>query len=249
MEGRESERKVPVMAEDGRTAVQARDAGQAYSLLKNKIVSMEIEPGEKLSENALSAQLHLGRVQVREGLAQLAEEGYIKVYPQRGTEVTLIDRSRLRQAVHAHIVLEQAVIQELCGNRPEEDELRQLEESMLDRMPEEDAADTLEFLNAEHQFHDRLAEYAGHGHIKRVFRMLDCDLLRVSYLLYRTFNYHVSVFALTGRDRTKVECRMLLNNIRRGDAEAAVLICANHFNAVLGNADLLRGIYPRYFTD
>lgn len=237
------------MVEAGRTAVQARYAGQAYSLLKNKIVSMEIEPGEKLSENALSAQLHLGRVQVREGLAQLAEEGYIKVYPQRGTEVTLIDRSRLRQAVHAHIVLEQSVIQELCENKPGEDVLRQLEESMLDCMPEEDAADTLEFLHAEHQFHDRLAEYAGHGHIKRVFRMLDCDLLRVSYLLYRTFNYHVSVFALTGRDRTKVECRMLLNNIRRGDTEAAALICANHFNAVLGNADLLRGIYPRYFAD
>ena len=85
-----------------------------YSFLRNQILSLVIEPGEMLSENSLSSQMSVSRALVRDALARLTEEGYIVVYPQRGTVVTMIDPERIKQSVHTHIVLEQAVIEEVC---------------------------------------------------------------------------------------------------------------------------------------
>lgn len=70
-----------------------------YELLKNQVLNLELKPGEMLSENSLAAQMHAGRPLVRDALAQLTEEGYVVVYPQRGTEVSLLSQSRIRQAV------------------------------------------------------------------------------------------------------------------------------------------------------
>lgn len=244
MRGREE----AVMPGKCEAAAKAVKENNAYDMLKREILSLALKPGEKLSENALAVRLKKGRVQIREALSQLAEEGYVVVYPQRGTEVTLISMQRIRQAVHAHIVLEQGVIQELCGGKLDEDQCSRLEEVVKNGSRLKTDDDITGFLASEWSFHYLLSQFGGHEHIWDVFRTLDSDVFRVDWLSYQTFNYPSS-YSMTGMERTQVECRMLLNNIRRGDAEAAVLICANHFNTVAGNADLLRGIYPQYFMD
>ena len=63
-----------------------RSRNQVYELLKKRILCMELQPRDMLSENTLSAQMKAGRPLVREALAQLVEEGYVVVYPQKGTE-------------------------------------------------------------------------------------------------------------------------------------------------------------------
>lgn len=227
---------------------EKKSSNLIYDILKNRILSFELCPGDMLSENTLSAQFSTGRAQVRDALARLTEEGYIVVYPQKGTEVTKIDQSRLQQAVHAHIVLEQAVIRELCDRQLEEEQYVQLKETMEDKHVDKDGDEAFEFLMSEQQMHDLLALYGGRPYIRDVFRTLDCDLLRVSYLLYRTFSSSVSSLSLASRERAQVEGRLLVSNLRRGDKEAACLLCANHFNAVLGSASSIRGIYPQYFV-
>ena len=49
-----------------------------------------------LSENIISAQMNAGRSAVRDALAQLTEEGYVVVYPQKGTAVSMIDPERIK---------------------------------------------------------------------------------------------------------------------------------------------------------
>lgn len=219
-----------------------------YELLRNGILSMNIKPGEMLSENTLSAQFSVGRVRVRDALAQLAEEGYIVVYPQRGTEVTMIDIGRLRQAVNAHVVLEQAVIRELCSRKLTKKQGMKLTEVLQFQKGKGIKDNPLELLGAERQFAYLLASFCGREHIWKIYRTLDCDLLRVSYLRYSTFNYQMFMHSLNSWENTQVEERLLLDNIRRGEAEAAALICSNHFNTILQDADSLRRIHPQYFA-
>ncbi len=226
----------------------AGSRNMVYEILKNQMLSFEIKPGERLSENVLSAQMNTGRVQVREALAQLVEEGYIVVYPHRGTEVTKIDAGRIEQAVYTHTVLEQAALRELCGKKLKEEEYLQMEATMADKDGNRGLNEELDFLMAEQQLHYLLALFCGKEHIWDVFRTLDCDLLRVRYLLYRTYGSRIASFSLAGMERSKVEGRLLLGNIRRMDAEAACLICANYFNAILGSASSLRSLYPQYFA-
>lgn len=64
---------------------------QAYRLLEERIVTLQIPPGEFLSEYALADQLGLGRTPIREALQRLARESLIVVLPRRGILVSETD--------------------------------------------------------------------------------------------------------------------------------------------------------------
>ena len=68
----------------------ARD--QVYVALREAIVSAELEPGRKLSENELAELLGVSRTPVREALARLRDDRLVAIVPQLGTFVTLISR-------------------------------------------------------------------------------------------------------------------------------------------------------------
>lgn len=228
------------------TAMKITQHNGIYEQLRKKIISMELKPGERLSESLLSEQLNAGRSVIREVLARLAEEGYVVVYPQRGTEVTLIDRERVKQAVFSHTVLEQSVVGEVCRKGLEEEQIRCLEDT-VERQTSYDSENGLEFLETEQELHSILSRLAGKDCIWEVFRTLDCDFLRVKYLQYMTYNYTYYMSPFHGWERVVAEMRLLVDNIRRKNAEAAKLLCSNSFDSVLLNADSLSGIYPQYF--
>lgn len=219
-----------------------------YAFLRNQILSLSIEPGEMLSENSLSSQMSVSRALVRDALAQLTEEGYIVVYPQRGTVVTMINQERIKQSVHTHIVLEQAVIEEVCRQGLTQQQKGYLEESLEKQKAVKSDSDVLELLAAERHMRYLLSSFCGKEHIWDYFRTLDCDMMRVNYLQYSTFNFRVYMSSLTRWEHTQVETRLLIDNIMRGDSQAASLICSNHFNAILWNTDTLQGIYPQFFS-
>lgn len=227
---------------------RADSGSEVYNILHNQILSMSMEPGEMLSENFLSSQMNVSRAPVRDALARLIEEGYIVVYPQKGTVVTMIDPWRIKQAVHTHITLEQAVIGEVCRKGLTGEQKDSLEETIARQKEITGNHDVLELLEADQHLSRLLSAFCGREYIWDYFRTLDCDLLRVNYLQYSTFNYKVDMSSLTRWEHTQVESRLLADNIIRGDGEAAALICSNHFNTVLRNMDTLQGIYPQFFS-
>jgi DNA-binding GntR family transcriptional regulator len=67
---------------------------RAYRELEELIVTLQLIPGEVLSEAALTARLGIGRTPVREALQRLAYEGLVTILPRRGVIVTEINVSR-----------------------------------------------------------------------------------------------------------------------------------------------------------
>ena len=61
-----------------------------YGILKEKIQFLEMKPGERIIEAELSEQYGVSRTPVREALKRLEEEGFVDIYPQRGTYVFII---------------------------------------------------------------------------------------------------------------------------------------------------------------
>jgi len=80
---------------------------EAYSLIEEKIITMELAPGELLSENELAKELGLGRTPVREALQQLARQYLVEVMPRRGIRVTEIDIKVQMRLIEVRSVLEQ----------------------------------------------------------------------------------------------------------------------------------------------
>ena len=64
---------------------------RAYAVLEEQIVTLELAPGEVLSENALATSLGIGRTPIREALQRLAREGLVAILPRRGVMVSEIN--------------------------------------------------------------------------------------------------------------------------------------------------------------
>lgn len=67
---------------------------QAYRRLEELIVTLQLKPGEVLSESTLTKQLGIGRTPVREALQRLAREGLVSILSRRGILVSELDVRR-----------------------------------------------------------------------------------------------------------------------------------------------------------
>ena len=92
----------------------------AYRVLKGNIMSLELKPGELLSESDLSEKLKISRTPIREVIMKLKGEHLIEVKPQAGTYVSLIDKEMIDEAIFMRKLLEKGVLKEACTEFSEE---------------------------------------------------------------------------------------------------------------------------------
>src|SRR5438309_7674848 len=90
--------------------VGASTSDQVYLALREAIVSAELEPGRRLSENELAELLGVSRTPVREALFRLRDERLVAIVPQLGTFVTLISPAAIEDAAFVREALECAAI-------------------------------------------------------------------------------------------------------------------------------------------
>lgn len=82
---------------------------KAYSALKSAIVSMDIYNSSEpvmLDERALSEQLGVSRTPIREALAVLHQEGFVKIAPRRGIFVVRKTKAEIVEMIQAWAALE-----------------------------------------------------------------------------------------------------------------------------------------------
>ena len=91
----------------------------AYRVLKDNIMSIELKPGDLLSESDLSQKLNISRTPIREVLMRLKSEHLIEVKPQSGKYISLLDLNLIEEAVFMRYTLEKEVLREACINFPE----------------------------------------------------------------------------------------------------------------------------------
>ena len=184
---------------------------------------------------------------MRDALAQLTEEGYVVVYPQKGTAVSMIDPERIKQSVYTHRVLEQSMIKEICRSDISEEQLKLLEDVLDEQsIKKEEIAD---LLILEQQLSYALSVLCDKKHIWEMFRIMDCDMLRANYLYYSTYGFQAErYYGPSGWEHMQIEGRMLLDHLKRKDTEAAALICSSHFDRILLNTNSIQGFYPQFFS-
>jgi DNA-binding GntR family transcriptional regulator len=66
-------------------------ATRAYAAIRDRLVMLDIRPGEPLDDDALAQELGTGRTPVREALKQLENDRLVVAYPRRGTFATSVD--------------------------------------------------------------------------------------------------------------------------------------------------------------
>ncbi|MBB2987224.1 DNA-binding GntR family transcriptional regulator [Terracoccus luteus] len=97
---------LPAHDDERGTAVSLADL--AYSRLKDRLVMLDIRPGEPINDVAVAAELGIGRTPVREALKRLETDHLVVSYNRRGTFATGVDAtelgaiSEIRQLLEPH---------------------------------------------------------------------------------------------------------------------------------------------------
>ena len=79
---------------------------QVYLALRGAIISAELEPGRRLSENELGERFGVSRTPVREALVQLEAEGLVRIEPHKGAVVAGAALSSIEETFELRELLE-----------------------------------------------------------------------------------------------------------------------------------------------
>jgi len=89
--------------------------------IRNMILAGEIKPGQRIVPAELAERLDIGRGSIREALMELETEGLVTSAPYKGTYVTELSQSGIREIVTIRSMLETYAVGELQDNLIEAD--------------------------------------------------------------------------------------------------------------------------------
>jgi len=157
---------------------------QAYNRLEEMIVTLRLAPGAVLSEQALSAELGIGRTPIREALQRLAIEGLVRVLPRKAIIVTDTDPRKQLLVLEVRRELERLLAR--CGTERASPAERRQFLAIAEGM--EAAArtnDDIAFMRLDRQLNTLLAEAAHNEYAARAVRFLNGHSRRFWYLHYK----------------------------------------------------------------
>ena len=186
--------------------------------LRHWIHSGRLQPGDKVLQEDVAANLGVSVVPIRESLKTLESEGLITHYPNRGFFVTKLSQDELLELCSIRSALETlAVTKALDGIDPAS--LTRMDHLIEDMVAADDAGKPENLIRLDREFHFALFEAAG-----------SAQLLRIIEITWDQSDAYRSAFFLDPAHRalTHEEHREILAAIREGDAQKVSALLDAH---------------------
>jgi GntR family transcriptional regulator, gluconate operon transcriptional repressor len=158
--------------------------------VREEILSGGFEPGERLVEARIAAQLGISRGPVREALKLLRAEGLVDERPHHGTYVTRFSVRDVRDIYDLRAAIESAAARLVALRRADAD-LRSMRRLFERLVAAADSGDVAAVSGADLAFHDTLCRVSGNRRIHRVFERhvpLLRSLIRLDEFIYRSYS-------------------------------------------------------------
>lgn len=197
-------------------------ADRAYQHLRDRLIMLEIRPGEAINEGQLSVELGVGRTPVREALKRLEGDHLVVSYPRRGTFATVVDITELADVSDVRELLEPLAARRAAANASTEmrGQLRQVAEaiSAIDTRPD----DKRDLMRYDLTVHRLIYRAAGNPHLEDTLVRFDNLATRIWCLVLD------KVPSVKGHITEHVK---LLEAVADGDAELAGKLAYEHVSS------------------
>ena len=213
-----------------------RGRDYAKRVSRDKIISLELEPGAVISDRELASWMNLSRTPVREALLDLAKVKIVEIYPQRGSVVAPIDYNLVEEAQFVRSVLEVAVVQLAC-ERATQEQLEQLKESVALQEFYYQHGSSERLLEMDDEFHRLLFQIAGRMQAYEMMQSITVHFDRVRSLAVTAVKEHLWMS----------DHRNICEAVAAHDQEAARQLMEKHLNRYKVDEKALREQYPQYF--
>lgn len=215
----------------------ARD--QAYAALRGAIVSAQLEPGRRLSENQLAELIGVSRTPVRDALARLRDERLVAIVPQLGTFVTFIDREAVADAHFVREALEVEAVR-IAAQRAGAQGVEALRANLVAQERAVAADDAEAFARLDDDLHHLLCDLSGREVAWRLSERTRGQLDRVRLLSLPEAGYRGQMLA---------EHRTVVEAVAAQDADGAETQLRHHLRMVLSQLPAIRAAHPEFFQE
>jgi len=188
---------------------------QVYELLREKILTVELKPGESINERWLAEWLGVSRTPIREAIKRLSDGGLIRTIPNVGTSVSLVNARKTSELCLIRASLESAAIR-VAAERFDETTGALLEQMIAWQRETVQRSDLNRNIAVDNEFHRTIVELAGFTTMWSILQNVMSEILRVRHLSVRVprrleepIEEHVQILqALRSRDADRAEQAM-----------------------------------------
>lgn len=195
---------------------------QIIEALRQRIITMELEPGSHLDESVLAQSYGVSRTPLRDVFRQLAGEGYIEVRDKRGAYVAPLNHSTLRSFFQTAPMVYAAMGRLAAENhRPEQLELLRACQDRFRHAVK--TCDLAAQVTENDQFHALIGEMAANLYLLPSYRRLLIDHARIG---------QTSWSGGASQEEVAASCRHhdeFIQRIEDGDAEGMVALTLEHW--------------------
>lgn len=204
-----------------------------YFTIKQAIVTRDLAPGSKLSEEGLANLLNVSRTPIRSALRRLSYERLVTIVPYKGASVSKPTEKEVLDVFEMRVLLEEYAIEKAFSSLQQPQNVEVLEELLLleKKAYEDNNLDSI--LTRVRDFHIQIAQLSGN----------EILLNSLKELISQT-NIYITFFSQINRvspDSPK-EHQDILEAIKLGNVEVAKGKMRSHINASIKrlNFELIR---------
>ncbi len=154
---------------------------RVYSVLKYRILTCIILPGQRLNEKELANDLKVSRTPLREALNRLSQENLLTRIPYCGYAVSVVTEDDIRNLCESRLILETATA-ELAAERATPAELERMTQLVELRYTPGDRVTYAQYLKANSIFHRELARASHNSRLESMVMAVLDELQRPLYL-------------------------------------------------------------------
>ena len=160
----------------------------------------------------------------------------VETFPQRGTKVSLIDTDSVNESRFYRLVIEKALVQEICNNC-NEDDLFPLNENLHKQLFCLETKNVHKIVETDNEFHKLLFVIANKNRSYDALNDIFTQFDRVRYLSAENFNMEATVS----------EHKALYEAMKNKENEKADKIIVEHLSRYKEDMQELKNKYPEYF--
>ena len=217
-------------------------AEEVYKSILKRIIRLELEPGQLISENQMCIDYGVSRSIIRNAFTKLSQLKFVEVRPQRGTYVTQIDLNYISDLLMLRTAVEKEVIYEMFTKLDESARLELVKKLEKNIEEEEKYIDekiySRKFGILDSEFHktmiDSVNRYA-----------LVVILSDIMFQISRWRNFDVK-FANRIHELVE-EHKNIVNGIKSNDLYKAQECMAAHLETITDIYESAIKQYPKYF--
>ncbi|MCB8839314.1 GntR family transcriptional regulator [Aurantimonas sp. VKM B-3413] len=216
---------------------RATMADAVYQDLRRAILELRLKPGMRVSEAEIARRMGVSRQPVREAFIRLARIGYLRVQPQRATEIVKISVQEVLNARFIREALEIAVVRRACEGENGA-LIEQLTDNLARQHEAQEADDRREFHRLDDMFHRLIADGAGCGF---AWELIDEQKAQLDRMRFLTLSY--------GQPAVYDDHYAIFEALKARDAAAAEAAMRIHLGRIIRHLERLKTEFEEYFED